>query len=204
YLQLKLVLTGNGRTTPHLRALRVYYPRFSYPRRYLPAVYQDDEGSAQFLERLLANPEGFYTEIEGKMAAVSALFDARSAPAETLDWLAGWLGLVLDPLWARIQERRQANGVATDRRRLFIRYALPLYNQRGTPNGLQFALHLLLDPCLETTMQQFKAVAVHAGPIPSVLQEELARLGLPSPTPTTSEEDLETLLHDYLLTPQRP
>lgn len=206
YLQIKLLLTGNGRATPQLRALRAYYPRFSYPRRYLPAVYQEDEESASFLERLLANPEGFYSEIEGKIAEVSVLFDARSAPAETLNWLAGWVGLVLDPLWARIQERRQPaeqdlRKAVSDRRRLFIRYARKLYERRGTPDGIRFALQLLLHPCLEATLQRFKAAAVKPN---LTLRDELKRLGLPYPTAVMSEEELEDLLHDYVLTPSRP
>jgi phage tail-like protein len=201
YLQIRLELSGNGRVTPQLQALRAYYPRFSYPKRFLPAVYQEDRESAWLLERLLANPEGFYTEIEGKIAEVSMLFDARSAPPETLDWLAGWIGLVLDPLWARIQERRRTDGPVADRRRLFIRYALRLYNQRGTPNGIKFALHLLLHPCLEALLERFKVAAVKPD---LALRDELERLGLPHPTATMSETQLEDLLQEYLLAPNRP
>src|SRR6185437_11572705 len=160
YLQIRLELTGNGRATPRLRALRAYYPRFSYPRRYLPAVYQEDAESANFLERLLANPGGFFSETEGRIEEVSTLFDPLTAPPETLDWLASWLGLVLDPLWSAIQARRRPaapSGAqpAPDRRRLFIRYARRLYDWRGTSTGLRFALELLLDPCLEATLQRF-------------------------------------------------
>jgi phage tail-like protein len=206
YLQIKLILAGNGRSTPLVRALRAYYPRFSYPRRYLPALYQEDTESAVFLERLLANPEGFYTEIEGKIAGVSTLFDGRTAPAETLNWLAGWLGLVLDPLWAQIQKQRQPKGrgslqPAADRRRLFIRYALTLYDRRGTPEGIRFALQLLLHPCLEATLQRFKVAAVESKP---ALRDELEGLGLPYPTAVTREDELEALLHDYVITPHRP
>ena len=206
YCQIKLVLSGNGRVTPQLRALRAYYPRFSYPKRFLPAVYQQDDESAWFLERLLANPEGFYTEIEGKMAEVNMLFDGRSAPAEALNWLAGWLGLILDPLWARIQERRQTPHrqpakAAPDRRRLFIRYALALYERRGTPEGIRFALQLLLHPCLETILDRFKAAAVK---LDLALQDDLAELGLSYPTAVMSEAELERLLHDYILAPSRP
>jgi phage tail-like protein len=205
YLQVKLVLTGNGRNTPQLRALRTYYPRFSYLKQYLPAVYQEDAESASFVERLLANMEGFYTEIEGKIAEVSTLFDARTARAEALNWLAGWIGLILDPLWERIQERRLASQEAMkrapDRRRLCIRYALSLYARRGTSDGIKFALHLLLHPCLETTLRRFKAAAVR---LDVALQDELATLGLPYPTAVMSEEQLEALLRDYILAPSRP
>jgi phage tail-like protein len=194
YMQVKLVLTGNGRATPRLQALRAYYPRFSYPKRFLPTVYQEDAESARFLERLLANPEGFYTEIEGKIVQISALFDARSAPTEVLDWLANWVGVVLDPLWAQIRE-------PVDRRRLFIRFAMRLYSQRATVDGIRFALYLLLHPCLEALLERFKSAAVEDDP---ALRGELDALGLLYPTPTMSEEQLEDLLQGYLLHPQRP
>jgi len=208
YLQVRLELSGNGRVTPQLRALRAYYPRFSYPRRYLPALYLEDQESASFLERLLANLGSMYAELEGKINDVSVLFDPRSAPAETLDWLGGWVGLVLDPIWAGIQKQREAvqgpsasKKPAADRRRLFIRFALRLYNWRGTPDGIKFALHLLLDPCLETMLQRFKAAALNPSP---ALRDELARLGLSYPTPVMTDDEFEDLLHDYLVSPERP
>ncbi|HEX5167167.1 MAG TPA: hypothetical protein VFV93_17305 [Thermomicrobiales bacterium] len=204
FLQIQLDLSGNGRVSPQLRALRAWYPRFSLSRRYLPAIYQEDAESGAFLERLLANPHGFFTLIEGQMRDVSVLFDARSAPSDALDWLAGWVGLMLDPLWEQIQQRRQAGGaavVAHDRRRLFIRFAMRLYQWRGTAEGIQLALQLLLDPCLEITLQRFKDGSVLPNP---GLAAELARLGLPYPTPVMSEEAFEDLLRDYILSPRRP
>jgi phage tail-like protein len=123
-----------------VRRLRAYFPRFSYLKEYLPAVYQEDHDSATFTERFLANIEGFYTDLEGKMESASQLFDPRAAPAETLDWLGAWMGLVLDPLWSRVG--------STDRRRLLIRFTRRLYERRGTLDGLRFSILLLLDPAL--------------------------------------------------------
>jgi phage tail-like protein len=207
YLELKLIIGGNGMTSPQLHALRVYFPRFSYPKRYLPAVYLDDAESASFLERMLANEEGFFTEIEGKINDISMLFDARSATPEALDWLAGWLGLILDPLWAQIQQQRSLNGhehgeKIADRRRLLIRFARKLYERRGTPSGILFALQLLLDPCLEVTLQRLKSIAVKRDGNAS-LREQLKNLGLSSPTAAWSERQFEDLLYDYLLAPAR-
>jgi phage tail-like protein len=207
YLQLRLEWSGNGRESPRLRALRVYYPRFSYPRRYLPAVYSqkepireslptaspEEDSAYTFLERLLANFEGLFSEIEGRIADARVLVDPRAAPVETLDWLAGWLGLLLDPLWAELQTVR---GQATDRRRLLIRFARLLHERRGTEPGIRLALHLLLEPCLEPLLARLKAAAVGRDP---VMIETLERYRLVPPGPTTSETDLEELLRDFLL-----
>jgi phage tail-like protein len=133
FLQLRLTLSGNERASPRLRALRAWYPRFSYSKNYLPAVYREEADSADFLERFLANFEGLYTALEDKVAHVRALFHWGSAPAEALAWLAGWFGAVLDPAW---DERRQ---------RLFIKHAVHFFQFRGTLHGLRMALALALD-----------------------------------------------------------
>lgn len=135
YLQLRLRLHGNGRATPRLHALRVYYPRFSYLREYLPAVWREDTASASFVDRFLANVEGTLTGIEGRIAAAQVLFDTRTVPAEFLEWLAAWLGASLDAAW---DERR---------RRFFLANALRMYAGRGTKQGLVRALRLALEDC---------------------------------------------------------
>ena len=136
FVELRLTLRGSGRSSPKLHALRAHYPRFSY-LRYLPDAYREDASSASFLERFLANFEGFFTELEGRIAAAEVLFDHRSAPTEALDWLAGWLGAVLDETWDE------------GRRRLFLAKAAELYRRRGTRRGLLAAVRLAVDPCPE-------------------------------------------------------
>jgi phage tail-like protein len=135
YLQLKLEFTGNGRSSPKLKALRAYYPRFSYAKAYLPTVYREDRASADFLERMLANVEGFFTTIEDRIAAAQILFDPQSAPQETLDWLAAWFGVALDPNWD------------DTKRRIFIAHAFEFFRWRGTAHGLSMALRLTLEDC---------------------------------------------------------
>jgi phage tail-like protein len=140
YLQVRLELQGNQRTTPRLRALRAYYPRFSYLKEYLPSVYREDAQSASFLDRFLANFEGLYTTLESKMAAVQMLFDVRSAPPDVLEWLASWFGVALDPAWDEA------------RRRLFIKHAMLFFQYRGTTRGLEMALSLVLDECIDESV----------------------------------------------------
>ena len=80
YLQVEMTLSGNGRVTPRLRALRAYYPRFSYLQRYVPHVLSRRRGLRLVSRSVPRNIEGFYTATEDRIAAVQALFDVRSAP----------------------------------------------------------------------------------------------------------------------------
>lgn len=135
YLQLRLTLSGDRRFSPQLRAIRAWYPRLSWTR-FLPAIYRAEPEPADFLDRFLANMEGLSSGIEGRIVAAQALFDPRFAPAENLEWLAGWMDTALDPAW---QE---------DRRRLFIANAASFFTWRGTLRGLSLALRLAFDPTL--------------------------------------------------------
>lgn len=141
YLQLKIrLLSGHGITSPRVRALRVWYARFSYPQRFLPAVYREDNVAGQFLERWLANVESTLTGIEDRVVTAQTLLDPRAAPAEMLEWLADWFDVAFDPAW---DERR---------RRLFVRHALDFFRWRGTVHGLRLALTLAFDRCVEESM----------------------------------------------------
>lgn len=133
YVQLELTISGTGRSTPELRALRAWFPRFSYLDHYLPAIFREDVDSTSFLDRWLANFEGFYTVLEEQIEHVGALFDPRTAPPDALAWLGCWLGLVLDPL------------VSEQQRRFLIRYADRLYRQRGTLPGVEIAVRAYLE-----------------------------------------------------------
>lgn len=133
HCQLRITLTGSGQTTPRLRALRLWFPRFAYPEQFLPALYREDPASADLLERFLANMEGFNTVIEDRIAAAQAWLDPRIVPGPMLDWLAGWLDLMLDPVWP------------ADRKRLFLANAVRFFGWRGTVPGLELALRLAFD-----------------------------------------------------------
>ena len=100
YLQLQIRLTStNGMATPRLRALRTWWPRFSYPQRFLPAVFSEDATAGPFLERWLANMESTLTNVEDRVVNLQALFDPRILPAEFLAWLASWFDIAFDPEW---------------------------------------------------------------------------------------------------------
>ena len=140
YLELELTIQGTGRSTPALRALRAWYPRFSYSDHYLPAIYREEPVAASFIERWLANFEGLYTNLEDKIEHVAELFDPCTTPAEALDWLASWLGLALDPHWTE------------DRRRFFIRHAMDFYRLRGTLQGVEVSMRLYIDSKVDASL----------------------------------------------------
>lgn len=133
WMQLRLVIHATGRVTPHLHALRLHYPRFSYLDRYFPRVYRDEPVSASFTERLLADFEGMYTTWEGRIADVRRYFDAQAVPEEALEWLMGWLNVAAQPLWK------------APRKRLFLEHLMDLYWWHGTAHGLTMALRLHLE-----------------------------------------------------------
>jgi phage tail-like protein len=142
YLWVRAELTGDGLASPELAAVRVQGSRFSYRDQYLPELYHEQEFGedadalsarstpADFLERFLANFEGVLTGIEDRVAHAHLLTDPRTVPAESLEWLAGWVGTGFD---AALPEAR---------RREMLAAAPELARRRGTVGGLRHALDL--------------------------------------------------------------
>jgi phage tail-like protein len=201
YLQLMIVLSGSGRATPRMRAFRAYYPRFSYTANYLPAVYRQNPQSAGFLDRFLGNIQGFFTSTEDRIASVQTLLDARSAPAEALDWLANWFGVALDPAWTTVK------------RRLFLENAAQFFEARGTTPGLMMALRLALEDCADGSIflgnnqnagvrlvENFSSRVLPLG----MLQDSPSVAGLPIQlktstwTPSQTADDLDQRYRDSL------
>lgn len=140
YLQLRIILESDGDASPRLRALRALWPRISWAERYLPAIYREEPEPADFLDRYLANMQGTVSVIEERIITAQTLFDTRTAPLETLGWLAEWFDVALDPSWKESQ------------RRAFIKHALRFFGWRGTMHGLESALALAFGQSLDNTL----------------------------------------------------
>lgn len=124
YLWLKMEFTGNGGKTPLMKRIRIYYPRTSY-LGYLPAVYQEDGNSRDFLERYLALFQSFLLDMEEKIGGVAKYFDPDVASGPFLKWLAGWLAIVVDDSWGEDQLRR------------LVKKSPELYKRRGTRQSIE-------------------------------------------------------------------
>ena len=127
YLWIRLTLNSNGIESPEVRSIKAFYPRTSY-LQYLPAVYQEDEESRQFLERFLSIFQSGFDEFDHCIDRLWQLFNPGSTPAKDLNWLAGWLSLVVNPDWPEAKLRSM------------IKDAFRTYLRRGTVAGLQQAI----------------------------------------------------------------
>ena len=137
YLWLRLSLYGDGQVTPVIEQIRVYFPRAS-SMQYLPAIYQKNPSSGEFLGRFLSIFDTLQKGISHRLNAMPKYFDPEATPAEPkkagemdfLSWLASWLGLALERRWPE------------ERRRQLVKHAHRLYKLRGTPEGLSLHLEL--------------------------------------------------------------
>jgi phage tail-like protein len=92
----------------------------------LPAIYQEDDLSA----RLVTAFDEVIAPAFSTLDNFTAYIDPALAPDDFLDWLAGWVGLLLDETWP------------IERRRAFIALAAELYRARGTAAGLAAQVRL--------------------------------------------------------------
>jgi phage tail-like protein len=123
FLWVTLELRGNRRRTPRVREVRVERAAHTLMRR-LPVVFSADPRQADFLHRYLAMFDGLLHDLDLRAQARDILVDPAGTPVDALDWLASFLGLVLDDRWAEAARRRLVAEVVT------------LYRRRGTLRAL--------------------------------------------------------------------
>ncbi len=141
YLHVHVELSGQGRDTPEIFALRAYGARFSYIDEYLPQLYQestfepeaDELGAAtqaDFYTRFVTNFEGVLTNIEDRIAQAHLLTEPAMVPVASLPWLGSWIG----------HEVNQSLPEAVQRQ--FLQSAPDLYRWHGSLRGLKLALEI--------------------------------------------------------------
>jgi phage tail-like protein len=131
YIWVGAAFSGEGLSTPAVSQMSVEYNHQGY-LSYLPAIYREDPLKRAFLQDFLALYESFFDDTEQRIRGLNSLFDTKSAPAEFLGWLAGWLALDLDEHWT---EEKKRTAIAT---------VFDLYSRRGTATGLRAALRFFL------------------------------------------------------------
>ncbi|MFB2881588.1 phage tail protein [Floridanema aerugineum] len=130
FLWLKIEMVSNKTETPTLKRLKIHFPRITY-LQYLPAVYQADPISKDFLERFLSIFETVLGSVENKIDFIVRYFDPNGVPDRAfLEWLAAWVDMSFYSSWSLETCRR------------LLRNAPELYRLRGTPAGLKRWLSL--------------------------------------------------------------
>jgi len=94
--------------------------------RYLPPIYQSDNGVNSFLLAF----EAIFAPLERMIDEIDCYFHPWLTPAALLPWLASWVGIVLDTDWPLERQRAVLSGVAR------------LYPWRGTRHGLTELIRL--------------------------------------------------------------
>jgi len=148
YLQLRLELSGDARSSPGIHAIRVYYPRLCWQENFLPQHFHQQKpvdkeadleneisaNGADIRQRIFASLESMLTPIEDRIAASEYLFDPQVSPRQMLPNIASTLGLNDIPeQWPEALQRR------------LISEAGKLQQRHGTYSGLVLALDIATD-----------------------------------------------------------
>lgn len=128
YLWLVFELSGSRGKTPRLLSARAEYPGHGLLGK-LPRTLWNQAASRDFLFRYLMPIAAMLDEWQGVASQRQRLLDPRVSPA--LAWLAGFVGLALDPCWP--------DGV----QRALIAEAAALFRSRGTVASLTRMLEIL-------------------------------------------------------------
>ena len=86
----------------------------------LPAIYQEQELSMRFTQAF----DDVLSPLQLTLDCLDSYLDPDLTPSDVLQWLGGWLGLILDEDWP------------IERRRALVRSIVGLYEERGTAAGI--------------------------------------------------------------------
>lgn len=145
-------------------------PEESKYLKFLPSVYREDGDGVQegFMGRFLqafedmlegtgsgSDPDGVHKLVEG----IANYFDPDFAPAQFIDWLAGWVALELQQTadWMEedygetttvVDQAKPFSTARDTRNRNLVKNAVSLYQKRGTREGMQelLAIYAKLAP----------------------------------------------------------
>lgn len=143
YLQIEIVMRGDGRHTPTIESMRVAYPRVSWQELYLPQLFRQQEdvnresrgdaNGADFRERVLSLLDGLLRPIEKRIISAETWLSPPGVPQQHLPTLAGMLGETLPTSWPET------------RARIWISCLSELQKRKGTFAGLCLALDIATD-----------------------------------------------------------
>lgn len=129
YLWIRIQFKGNGKDTPVLQRVKVFFPRES-SLRYLPAIYQQDEVSRSLLDRFLSIFDTMFGKATDELRDFVRYLDVDGVHEDFLNWLGGWIAISFEGKWTPEQKRE------------LLRQAPELFRKRGTVAGLKDYLRI--------------------------------------------------------------
>ena len=99
----------------------------------LPALYQDDGMAQQVVGAL----DEVLAPVFCTLDSLQCYIDPLMAPADFVEWLAGWVGVEFDDAWP------------LERRREIVARAVALHRRRGTAAGIRDAVRLVVEGDVE-------------------------------------------------------
>ncbi len=130
--------------------MRGLVPGLETPRplgQALPGLYQEDDLAQRWTQAL----DGVVAPVYATLDSLSAYLDPWLAPDDFVEWLAGWVGAVVDETWD------------DHRRRAAVAQAADLYRSRGTAVGLAAQVELVTGGTAEIVENGATAWAVDPG-----------------------------------------
>jgi phage tail-like protein len=139
----------------------------------LPGLYQEDD----FAQRLTAALDELMAPVFATLDNIGAYTDPWLAPEDFLEWLASWVGVVIDDSWP------------LDRRRALVASAGELYQWVGTARGIRELVRLIAG--VEPEIEESGAASwsqTPLGPFPGATEPHLVvRLRIPAGSPLDLE-----------------
>ncbi len=192
---------GLARLRHPLSGLLQSLPALYTPSPTAPAHRLAPYEGPSFFERFLRGFEDAGEPLDELLTGLHRHFDADTAPADFLPWLATWVALDLDQNWLQLRRRR------------LIKEAIWLYRWRGTRPGLSRYIELYCGVRPEINDQPFSGMKLGPGtllgrdtvlggvrphtflvtlavPDPSALNEETIRLIIESQKPAHTAYEL--------------
>ncbi len=133
----------------------------------LPALYREDD----LARRLTIGFDDALGPVFSTLDNLDAYVDPWLTPEDFLDWLAGWVGAVIDETWD------------VPRRRAAVAQAVDLYRRRGTALGLASGVELVTGGEVEIIENGATAWSADpGGPLPGDPEPTLTvRVRIPDP-----------------------
>jgi phage tail-like protein len=130
----------------------------------LPALYRDDV----FAQNLCEGLDEVLAPIIATLDSLPAYLDPATAPDDMLNWLAGWMGIVLD------------GHQTAERQRELVQEGVDILHWRGTARGVRSAVGALFDGPIEIIESGGAGTSLDSGSaLPGTDRAELiVRLGV--------------------------